>query len=97
MKTKITRQEAYELRRFLENLAAGRITTLELKSVLMVLRQHCDGNSALFEWTNSVAHKKRDRGMTFDAGTALWIEKFELETFFRGTPPEFEKNSDSDL
>lgn len=81
-KNKISLQEAHELRSFMRNLEARRITTPEFKSVLMILRQHCEKNSALLEWTDSVAHKKRNRGLAFEAGVGLWIENFHISTFF---------------
>lgn len=90
-KTRITVQEAYELRRFMRNLEARRITTPEFKSVLMILRQHCGADTALCEWTNSVAHKKRDRGLAFEAGIGLWIEKFEVDAYFSTDVPRLKK------
>jgi hypothetical protein len=79
-KTKIAIQQANELRDFVKNLAARRITTPEFKSALMILRQHCGRGSALLEWTDSVAHQKRDRGITFEAGNSLWLERFQVNT-----------------
>ena len=90
-KTRITAQEAYELRRFIRNLEARRITTPEFKSVLMILRQHCDRNTALHEWTDSVAHKHRDRGFTFEAGIGLWVERFEVNAYFSTDVPQLRK------
>jgi len=90
-KSKITFQEVYQLRSFMKNLGARRITTLEFKGVLMILRQHCDTRSALYDWTNSVAHKQRDRGITFDAGVGLWIEKFEINAYFSTDVPRLKK------
>ena len=90
-KTRINFQEAHELRKFVQNLEATRITTPEFKSVLMILRQHCDRGSALLEWTDSVAHKKRDRGITFEAGVGLWIEKFHVDAYFSTDVPRLKK------
>jgi hypothetical protein len=90
-KTRITFQEAHELRRFVRNLETRRITTPEFKSVLMILRPHCAKHSGLYEWTNSVAHKKRDRGTVFTAGAALWVERFHIEAFFNTDPPRLKK------
>jgi hypothetical protein len=90
-KSKITVQEAHELRSFTKNLGARRVTTPEFKSVLMILRRHCDKESALLEWTDSVAHKKRDRGFTFAAGANLWVEKFRLNAFFTSPAPQLKK------
>src|ERR1041385_350631 len=90
-KTKITLQEAYELRTFMKRLESRRITTPEFKSMLILLRQHCERGGPLIEWTNSVAHKTRDRGLTRDSGVALWIERFEIDTFFDNKIPQLRK------
>jgi len=90
-KARITLQEAHELNSFMRNLEARRITTPEFKSVLMILRQHCDKGSALLEWTDSVAHKKRNRGITFDAGVGLWIETFHVNAYFSADAPQLKK------
>jgi len=81
-KGNISFQEIHELRNFLRNLEKRRTTTPEFKSVLMILRQYCEKDSALLEWTDSVAHKKRNRGLTFEAGVGLWIERFQISAFF---------------
>ena len=90
-KTKIAIQQANELRDFVKNLAARRITTPEFKSALMILRQHCGRGSALLEWTDSVAHQKRDRGITFEAGNSLWLERFQVNAFFNTDRPRLSK------
>lgn len=90
-KTKITIQQANELRAFVRNLAARRITTPEFKSALMIMRQHCMPDSALLEWTDSVAHQKRDRGITFEAGSNLWLERFQVTAFFNTERPRLDE------
>ena len=57
----------------------------------MILRQHCDRGGALLEWTDSVAHKKRNRGITFEAGYGLWIEKFHVDSYFSTDVPQLKK------
>lgn len=91
MNSKITLQETAELRDFMKNLEARRITTPEFKSVLMILRQHCDKDTVLSEWANSVAHKKRNRGLTFEAGIGLWIERFHINAYFASDVPQLKK------
>lgn len=82
MKAKLSPQDMHELRWFVKNREARRITTPEFKSVLMILRQHCTKGTALHEWTNSVAHKMRNQGLTFEAGAKLWLEKFQIDGYF---------------
>ncbi len=91
VKTKIAVQQANELSGFVKNLAARRITTPEFKSVLMILRQHCDRGSALHEWTDSVAHQRRNKGVAFEAGSGLWLEKFQVNAFFSTDPPRLNR------
>jgi hypothetical protein len=90
-KTKITVQETNELQTFIRHLKARRITTPELKSVLMILRQHCNKGSALREWADSIAHNKRDQGSTCEAGIELWKEKFEINAYFSTGAPQLRK------
>jgi hypothetical protein len=87
MRTKsgITTQDAHELNRFVQHLAAKEITTAELKSILIILRQYSD-SGILWEWSNSVAHKIRDKGETFNAGANLWLERFQIYAYFSGKP-----------
>jgi hypothetical protein len=84
-KTSISYQDAYELNKFVHNLEARRITTPELKSVLMLLRQYSK-STVLIEWADSVAHRKRIKGDTFAKGTGLWLERFELYAYFSTHP-----------
>ena len=84
-KTGITLQEAHELNQFVEHLQTGAITTAELKSALMTLRQNSD-SGVLWEWANSIAHKRRDKGKTFQAGANLWLERFQIYSYFSRHP-----------
>lgn len=84
-KTGITAQDAHELHQFVKHLEGGNITTAELKNVLIVLRQYSD-SGVLWEWANSVAHKKRDKGEAYKAGANLWLERFQIYAYFSGEP-----------
>ena len=90
-KTKITIQEAYELRRFVQKLDSRRLYTPELRSALIILRQYCDKFSALKEWGDSVAHRKRNKEITFQRGVDLWVGKFLIDTYFSKDVPQLKK------
>jgi len=87
MRTKsgITLQEAHELNQFVEHLQIGGISTAEFKNVLMTLRQYSKSKT-LREWTDGVAHTKRNRGETYQAGSNLWLERFQIYAYFSGHP-----------
>lgn len=91
VKSKITIQEAHELSRFVQKLESRRLSTPELRSTLIILRQYCDKFSALKEWGDSVAHRKRNRDITFERGVDLWIEKFLINAYFEAEIPRLNK------
>lgn len=91
VKSKITIQEAFELRRFVQKLESRRLSTPELRSALIILRQYCDKFSALKEWGDSVAHRTRNKDITFQKGVDLWIEKFLVDEYFSKDVPQLKK------
>ena len=70
---------------------ARRLSTPELRSALIILRQYCDKFSALKEWGDSVAHRKRNKEITFQRGVDLWIEKFLVNAYFSREVPQLKK------
>ena len=91
VKSKITIQEAFELRRFVQKLESRRLSTPELRSALIILRQYCDKFSALKEWGDSVAHRTRNKDITFQKGVDLWMEKFLVDAYFNKDVPQLKK------
>jgi len=74
----ITRQQEYELAIYLEKLEAGAATSSDLIPVLLTFREYRQGQ-LLRDWTDSAAHRTRDRGQTAFAGARLWAELFSNE------------------
>lgn len=81
----LTSQERHFLEVFIQKLDRRLITTLELISFLLIIRDYSKGE-VLREWCHGAAHRKRDRGKTATAGMELYSEVMYLNKYFSEHP-----------